>query len=236
MASSSRFSKASTVSTRSVNECARLINTATLPGGTRSRTHAVHGTMIGTNVRQRGRRSQWTRSMRWFALDRSSRYAMRLCPNIAPRSNSTAACCYGPGSAARRSAWGSRPSRIELGREPARPSGRRPCGSDRAKDRVAALAESIRAEGTRFASSRTTMCVQLHCEDWNDLPLSITLHDATGALLTTTLPSIQSDENGDSGRIRLLAIWLESRLSTICAMHSGTGTKSWRSHGPCVAI
>jgi len=40
-----------------------------------------------------------------------------------------------------------------------------------------------------LAPGRTTMRVQLHCDDWNDLPPSISLHDATGALLATTPPN-----------------------------------------------
>jgi hypothetical protein len=47
MARSSRSSKESTVRMRSVDVCDRLISTATLPGGRRSRTHTVHGKRIG---------------------------------------------------------------------------------------------------------------------------------------------------------------------------------------------
>jgi hypothetical protein len=39
------------------------------------------------------------------------------------------------------------------------------------------------------ASGRTTLRVRLQCDEWNDLPPSITLHTADGAFLTTTPPN-----------------------------------------------
>ena len=38
------------------------------------------------------------------------------------------------------------------------------------------------------ANGRTTMRVRFHCDDWNDLPPSITLHHPDGAYLAATLP------------------------------------------------
>lgn len=37
------------------------------------------------------------------------------------------------------------------------------------------------------ASGRTTLRVQMHCEEWNDLPPSISLHAADGTFLTAPL-------------------------------------------------
>ena len=39
------------------------------------------------------------------------------------------------------------------------------------------------------SSGRTTLRVQMHCEEWNDLPPSISLHAADGTFLTTPLVS-----------------------------------------------
>jgi hypothetical protein len=37
------------------------------------------------------------------------------------------------------------------------------------------------------ANGRTTLRVQMHCEEWNDLPPSISLHAADGTFLTTPI-------------------------------------------------
>jgi hypothetical protein len=39
------------------------------------------------------------------------------------------------------------------------------------------------------SSGRTTLRVQFHCDEWNDLPPSISLHAADGAFLTATPPN-----------------------------------------------
>ena len=102
MAPSSRSSKKSTVQMRSVNVWDRLISTATLPGGRRSRTHTVHGTCNGDVVAPRSPANV----IGWLSSALSSRYAMKLCDTIVPRKSSTAACCSPEGSAASRKACG----------------------------------------------------------------------------------------------------------------------------------
>lgn len=39
------------------------------------------------------------------------------------------------------------------------------------------------------ASGRTTLRIRFHCDDWNDLPPSISLHAADGSYLPTLLPN-----------------------------------------------
>ena len=48
------------------------------------------------------------------------------------------------------------------------------------------------------ASGRTSLRVQLHCENWNDLPPSISLHVANGTFLTTLWSDPTSVFNGSA--------------------------------------